>query len=126
MLRPDKSVIILELKVHFPNYKNSRKKYFIRNRNQTECRNVTNQLTRIKLRLYYYPTVNIKQFWLCLLTTDASIKNVCHRVSTKNWKLKIQSNLYTQYKQEFSKEALRGSHQDLFGVIMFPCSNQSN
>ena len=26
MLRPDKSVMILELKVHFPNYKNSEKK----------------------------------------------------------------------------------------------------
>ena len=53
MLRPDKSVMILELKVHFPNYKNSeKKKYFVSNRNQTKCRNVTNQLTRVKLRLY--------------------------------------------------------------------------
>ena len=51
MLRPDKSVMISELKVHFPNYINSRYKYFISYRNQTKCKNVTNQLTRIKLRL---------------------------------------------------------------------------
>ena len=52
MLRSDKSVMILELKVHLPNSKNSRQNYFISYRNQTKCRNVTNQFTRIKLRLY--------------------------------------------------------------------------
>ena len=39
----------------------------------------------------------------------------------------IEPNLYTQYcKQKSSKEALYGSHQDLLGVIMFPCSNKGN
>ena len=49
MLRPNMSVMILELNVHFSNYKNSREICFISYRNQTKCRNVTNQLTRIKL-----------------------------------------------------------------------------
>ena len=47
-----KSVKVLELKIHFPNYKILGKKYFISYRNQTECRNVTNELTRTKFRLY--------------------------------------------------------------------------
>ena len=41
-------------------------------------------------------------------------------------KLKIQPNLYAQYcKQEFSKEALCRSDQDVLGV-MFLYSNQGN
>ena len=41
-------------------------------------------------------------------------------------KLSVEILNKNQCKQESSKEALYGSHQDLLGVIIFPCSNQGN
>ena len=81
------------------------------------------------------PNKNNQECLLCLLTTDASIRNIYVIVfSAKYWKvseipyyvinLKTHPYLFTlSCKQETSKEALFEFHQDLLDIKISPCRN---